>query len=69
MRRSVGEVESIQDVCGSLVELSRKREEEKIREQERKKESVKINKKIYKNSFNATYIQVTKTHSTFTHIN
>ena len=47
MCRSVGEVESIRVVCGSLVDLSREREtsEEKIREHERKKESVKIEKK------------------------
>ena len=48
MRRSIGEVDSIQVVCGSLVELSREIEriEENIREHERKKDFVKIEKKI-----------------------
>ena len=46
MCRSVGEVESIPNVCGSLVELSREGVEENIKEHERKKESVKIKKNI-----------------------
>ena len=40
MRRSVGEVRLIQDVCGSLVDSNREGIEENIREHERKKESM-----------------------------
>ena len=36
MCRSVGEVETIKAVCELLVESSREREEDKIREHERK---------------------------------
>ena len=44
---SIGvEVESIQVVCGLLVESSREGIEEKIRERERKKDSIYINKNI-----------------------
>ena len=46
MHKSVEEVELIQDVWGSLVELSRGREEEKIKEYERKKESIKVKNNI-----------------------
>ena len=46
MHRSVGEIESIQAVCRSLVESSREGVEEKIIERERKKEFVLIKKKI-----------------------
>ena len=46
MNRSVGQVESIQVVCGSLVESSREGVEEKIREHERNKVYVYINKKM-----------------------
>ena len=44
---SVGEVEEIQAVCGSLVESIRERAEEKIRKNDMKKESVKIKKKNF----------------------
>ena len=41
MRIRVGEVVSIQVVCGSLVEVEYKEKIEKIREHEREEESVK----------------------------
>ena len=46
MHRSVGEVDSILAMCGSLVESSREREKEKIKELGGEKESSNINKNI-----------------------